>query len=184
MFPASGRSRLAFLACLFVCLVHRRSFVCLFVSFDCSFRLMCTVMLKRIHLIWGSLFKLTSSWPPARVEGWFRAAVDDTWSAGSAGSAGSGKWVPDVPFRCRRLSKSRHLASPGGSLSKDFQEWGLWVPLASLWASLAPLWVPLAPLWTALAPFGAHNLENVGHYYIQTPDQPHSGRYVTTSWKT
>ena len=40
--------------------------------------------------IWGSLFKLPSSWPPAHVERRVRAAVDDTVSAdaGDAGDAG------------------------------------------------------------------------------------------------
>ena len=37
-------------------------------------------------LFWGSLLELTSSWPPARVEGRSRAAAPATWSGGSADS--------------------------------------------------------------------------------------------------
>ena len=37
----------------------------------------------------GVCLELTSSWPPARVEGRSRVVVPDTWSAGSGGSAES-----------------------------------------------------------------------------------------------
>ena len=38
----------------------------------------------------GVCLELTSSWPPARVEGRSRTVANDTWLAWSAGSAGSG----------------------------------------------------------------------------------------------
>ena len=55
-------------------------------------------------LIWGSLFKLTSSWPPARVEVGVRAAVDDTWlaGAGDAGAAADAGAVFQTMVSCTR----------------------------------------------------------------------------------
>ena len=69
----------------------------------------------------GVCLELTSSWPPARVEGRSRAVVGDTWSGESGESGDEFRTYDSAADVYRKIG----FGPPGGSIFKDFQERGI-----------------------------------------------------------